>query len=113
MAKRMPRYVEPQIRYSAAKARMTEIFFGAAIKNHNAGVGRHSNPALVKALKPLKHSSGHSTHSVQHFPASFARIRGLMREAQSSCDAPRQDCKQDAGAPKLLGAAPEKQTIQQ
>jgi len=29
---RMPRYVEPQIRYSAAKAMITSVLFGAAIE---------------------------------------------------------------------------------
>src|SRR6266480_4837210 len=32
MANRMPRYVEPQIRYNAAKAMITSVLFGAAIE---------------------------------------------------------------------------------
>src|SRR5882724_10080418 len=33
---RMPRYVEPQIRYSAAKAMITSVLFGAAIEECGA-----------------------------------------------------------------------------
>src|SRR6266516_7568404 len=35
---RMPRYVEPQIRYSAAKAMITSVLFGAAIEECGASL---------------------------------------------------------------------------
>src|SRR5207245_10386186 len=40
--------VEPQIRYSAAKATITSVFFGAAMRDDNVAFDTQSNRATLK-----------------------------------------------------------------